>query len=328
MDRIFEIGDISLDLKYLKFINIGLKFVPTFNKIDLYYFIFNFYNSLHKLNNNIIFSTKNNTNPTNTNNSNDKYHILPYLNKNFPTKTPFIYTHINTNQFYKEFFNNILKNYSRNLTKYPTDFKFFSNLLKTIKNKNIIIAPCDKNVGIALFESSIYHHLSITHLKDTKTYMPLTYNPHHELYNQTKTLLTDLEKSPHISTKLAAKLLNTIKNKKLPKFRALPKLHKTKFDIRPLINCANSTTSPLSKTIDFILKPIMAKHLTYLKDSQHLIQKIHNLNLQPNTELLTADFSSLYTNIPIDQFIIIISDMIRDYPDLDKIHFSPTHTII
>ena len=46
---------------------------------------------------------------------------------------------------------------------------------------------------------------------------------------------------------------------------------------------------------------------SYLKDSQHLLQKAINLNLPYNTNditLYSCDFESLYTNINLDNVIM------------------------
>ena len=102
-------------------------------------------------------------------------------------------------------------------------------------------------------------------------------------------------------------------SKKLPNFRILAKLHKdSKFGVRPLVNCANTTLSVLSKFIDFILKPFNINHFSYIKDSQNLMQKLENHKCDSKTQLFSADFESLYTNIPLSDAIQIISDFISN----------------
>ncbi len=105
-----------------------------------------------------------------------------------------------------------------------------------------------------------------------------------------------------------------LKYKKLAKFRILIKLHKpNKFGVRPLINCSNTTLSVLSKILDFIFKPIVMKHFSYIKDSQNLIQLTKNVKYEDNLKLYSADFESLYTNIPLNKSIDIIMQMISTY---------------
>ena len=105
-----------------------------------------------------------------------------------------------------------------------------------------------------------------------------------------------------------------LKYKKLAKFRILLKLHKpNKFGIRPLINCSNTTLSVLSKILDYIFKPIVMKHFSFIKDSQNLIQLTSKVRYKDNEKLYSADFESLYTNIPLDKAIDIIMQMVSSY---------------
>jgi len=52
----------------------------------------------------------------------------------------------------------------------------------------------------------------------------------------------------------------------------MPKIHKSKFRIRPIIASINHPTPLLSFVIDLIFQPLVIKNETYLKDSHNLIQ--------------------------------------------------------
>ena len=77
-----------------------------------------------------------------------------------------------------------------------------------------------------------------------------------------------------------------------------------------MINCSKTTLSVISKTLDFFLKPIMMKHFTYIKDSQNLIQLTTDKIYDKKLKIFSADFESLYTNIPLDKSIDIIMLMV------------------
>ena len=94
-------------------------------------------------------------------------------------------------------------------------------------------------------------------------------------------------------------------------FRALPKIHKPKFSIRPIINCVGHLTSNLCYLIDIILKPFVINSSSYLKDSQQLLQEAENLVIPPSSKLYSCDFDSLYTNINLNDALNLISDFIR-----------------
>jgi hypothetical protein len=172
--------------------------------------------------------------------------------------------------------------------------------LKFIKEKKLIVCIADKNVGTVLIEDKIYYDLCFKHLNDCNTYKKIEFNPQLRLYNECFNSVTELNKNGHLSNALTKVILKHIENKKLANFKVLPKLHKKeKFDTRPLINSSNTTTTVISKIIDFFLYPIVKNHYTYIKDSTNLIQNVQELKFDENCKLSSSDFSSLYTNIPI-----------------------------
>ena len=62
----------------------------------------------------------------------------------------------------------------------------------------------------------------------------------------------------------------------------MPKLHKSKFGIRPIINFNLHLTSKISLLIDYLLKQIVMETESYIKDAQHAIQKAQFFNFPQN----------------------------------------------
>ena len=100
--------------------------------------------------------------------------------------------------------------------------------------------------------------------------------------------------SKNISKQIYKALIPNINNK-LGKFRILAKLHKKDFAIRPIINCRNHSPEKISMFIDQLLKPIIEKIESYLKDSQNLLQIVDNLTIDDKLELYSCDFSTLHS---------------------------------
>ena len=187
-----------------------------------------------------------------------------------------------------------------------------------MRDDELIVLNADKNIGTVIINNNIYTKLCFDHLDDKKTYKMINYNPQFEMINTTKNLMLTLKNNNHMSDKLFKCFNNNINFKKLSKFRVNPKLHKEhKFGVRPLVNCSNTTLSVISKFIDFTLQPLINTHFSYIKDSQNLIQKLDSLKCDSNTTLFSADFESLYTNIPLDEAIEIISDSISKMPNTE-----------
>ena len=87
----------------------------------------------------------------------------------------------------------------------------------------------------------------------------------------------------------------------LGKLYLLPKILKRLFNVlgRPVISNCGTPTEKVSEFLDHHLKPVMKKELSYIRDSQHVLEKIKTIGSIPeNAILVTADEVGLYPNIP------------------------------
>lgn len=139
--------------------------------------------------------------------------------------------------------------------------KEFNCLFKFIKEKPFKVAECDKNIGVVIVNHNLYNNLCNSLLCDTNTYDKLDSNPLDLVNNQIKETLNYLLSNKLISKKIFEKLL--VSNPKLGKFRILFKLHKTKFGLRPIINCKSHPTASISLLIDLILQPFVKNSDSY-----------------------------------------------------------------
>jgi len=85
--------------------------------------------------------------------------------------------------------------------------------------------------------------------------------------------LENLLKNGHLSAKVFSLTKIREIDCKLGSYRLFAKLHIETFSWRPIINCRNHPASKISKMLDLILKPIVMKTESFIKDSQNLIQK-------------------------------------------------------
>ena len=83
-----------------------------------------------------------------------------------------------------------------------------------------------------------------------------------------------------------------------PIFYLLPKIHKPGNPGTPII-----PTDRLSSFVDFNLKLLCSSLPSYIKDTNHFLKTIFNLDspIPPNTIIATIDVISLYTNIPLNE---------------------------
>ena len=138
--------------------------------------------------------------------------------------------------------------------------------------------------------------------------------------------MIELILNKNISKKLFSSLF--IKNNKLGSFNILPKIHKSKFGTRPIINCIKHPTANLALLIDGLLQPFVQNSESFIKDSQNLIQKLNLLNLSSNIKLCSFDFESLYSNIELKDALLTISDFMKDKLDNNHIDIIGFYNIL
>ena len=150
------------------------------------------------------------------------------------------------------------------------------------------------------------------HLDNNSTYKLLENDHLSIVINNINSELVKLKLNKCISIRVFNKLFIK-KACKSGTIRILPKLHKKKFGLRPIINCINHPTSKLCEIIDIIFKKVLINCNTILKDSQEFLQICKNKKF--NSEkifLYSCDFESLYTNIEPNHAINIICDFLKD----------------
>jgi len=229
-------------------------------------------------------------------------------------------------EFSLEFFKNISNfhyNYKRNLS---YDEMLF--LFKFIKEKPFKVVELDKGVGIGVINNNLYDSLCLDILSNSDNYVKIDLDPLNDSCNYINETLHNLYKNKNISLKLYNKLkVNKLKCK-VGSFRILPKVHKEKFSVRPIVNCRDHFTSDLCLLVDLILRPFVEKCSSYLKDSTHLLQEAEDLEIPDDCELVSGDFDSLYSNIMLEDALNLICDFIKEEHRSDHIDIKAFREIL
>ena len=220
------------------------------------------------------------------------------------------------------FINNQNLKFNLNISKSELHF-----LKKFLKEKPFKVLECDKNIGLAIMSNEIHDDLCLKMLSDSITYEKLSENPLEEIIKKIKRELFNLKENKDIKSERLFKILLP-KDSGLGKFRILPKLHKQKFGLRPIINYQKNPTSNIAKFLEYLLHPYVKKFDSFLKDSQNLLQDSSNLKLNNSAKLYSLDFESLYTNIKLDDALNIITEFARDKIDNDYITIRGLNSIL
>jgi hypothetical protein len=208
--------------------------------------------------------------------------------------------------------------------KFTINPNFSSSHVKTIidfkKKKPFVIVELDKNMGAGLITHEIHKYLIDSQLNNSLVYKQLPDNPLSVVTREITEVLEHLRDTKSMSKRL----FNTLKpfNSVLGKFRILPKIHKFKFDCRPIVNCKNTPTANLALFIELILRKYVQNSPSYVKDSTDLIKQCKDLNIDKNYKLYSCDFSALYTNIPSNKCLNVICDFIKTKNELFNSDFN------
>jgi hypothetical protein len=165
----------------------------------------------------------------------------------------------------------------------------------------LIVKEADKNMGLTVMKYDWYNNQVTSHLDDTKYYQKVqavdSLLIKKKLWN-----LTD--KYHSVLTKDEYKLLRRVPIEPLtPEFYVIPKLHKNPHSSRPIVPSLDWITTNASKWLDKQLQPLLQHFPWIIPNSMAAIQKIESTTARKKCFLVSADATTLYTNINLDEGI-------------------------
>ena len=96
----------------------------------------------------------------------------------------------------------------------------------------------------------------------------------------------------------------------------LPKTHKPNVPLRPILSMTVSAHHELSKWLASLLQPVLERFTAHcISDSFKFADYIRQLDGQVDSFMCSFDVSSLFTNVPLDETIMICADALYDNPD-------------
>ena len=104
----------------------------------------------------------------------------------------------------------------------------------------------------------------------------------------------------------------TIDIDRTKQFYLLPKIHRNPRNPpgRPIVSGTGGPTERISQIVDHFIGPLVPLSLSFFRDSTHLINILNELTLQSGMLLSTLDITSLYTNIPPNEGIQAIKEIL------------------
>lgn len=213
----------------------------------------------------------------------------------------------------------LLSENNRLFTSSQKSFEQLSTLAK------FLLQPLLKNCPTILSNLNPYNIPNPTSLFTNSTNTPTTttlYQPQDNpnplsipfIQQQQRPIINDFCFSPQIPTPLPTDNFQlNISLLPLAKFYIVPKVHKRPISSRPIANSISSFTSPTSKLIDQILRPLMLVQESFIYSSSQLINDLNKLKLpQSNstTYLAEADVDSMYPSIDLNHGLYNINSLL------------------
>lgn len=194
------------------------------------------------------------------------------------------------------------------------------------KQSDIIITEADKNLGVAIVNTTDYIEEGLKQLLNDNVYVRLETLQEENIKVIWNSLKNVLKQHHHLSptgqhltnnpkfferTKFVLQLENNASLRTTGGiFYMLLKVHKKMNPTmkippgRPIVSSLNTITYFASKLVDKLVQPIYEKLNSYIRSSEHLIYLLSNTQFPPNCFILCADIESLYPNIPIDKGLL------------------------
>ena len=97
-----------------------------------------------------------------------------------------------------------------------------------------------------------------------------------------------------------------------PRFYGLPNIQKASIPVRPIVSYSGSPLFNLSKCIANILKPYTLINKQHCKNSKEFSEFILAHTNEEDEIMVSFDVEALYTNVPIDDALAIIKELLEN----------------
>ncbi|XP_066920124.1 uncharacterized protein [Clytia hemisphaerica] len=184
---------------------------------------------------------------------------------------------------------------------------------KYLKENDLLAIPFDKGVGICIMKKETYNRklAQIYNLPQFEKYVPPRKNAKHPILKEEEIICTALEK-----LKTENKITETIFKKLKPggsqpaRLYGLAKIHKDSVPLRPVLSMPGSAYFKIAKQVaDWLSVVSECRINSYTKE---IADSLRDIELDDDTEIVSFDVVSLYTNVPVDDAISVCADLLYD----------------
>ena len=182
------------------------------------------------------------------------------------------------------------------------------------KRDDIVISKPDKGSGVVVMNKSDYIRLlSEASINDETKFQPVSLERPRTKGRPPKHYHPLLEKEKHLESVvrriLPKHIADTVclKGSRLAHLYGLPKTHKERLAMRPILSATGTYNYTLAKWLDEKLKPLSVNNHT-ISDVFQFAEEIRELDFNEDDILVSYDVSALFTNVPLEETIQILAN--------------------
>ena len=196
-------------------------------------------------------------------------------------------------------------------------------IIKELKrNTDLVIKPADKGSAVVVMNRTNYIQEGYRQLLNTKYYRKLDAPVFYSNIPKINAILRDMYDRGFIDDRQLA-YLSASESDRQRRFYMLPKIHKPAEkwaqpgkmpDGRPIVSDSGSESCRVAAYVNSFLRPLANQHPAYLKDTYDFVAKVRGKHVPKGALLVTADVTSLYTNMTIDRMVETVREAFRRSP--------------
>ncbi|CAM4819703.1 unnamed protein product [Rotaria magnacalcarata] len=197
------------------------------------------------------------------------------------------------------------------------ELKLVKSIRRKLKKYKLILRETDKSGVLHIGRIIDYERKAAEYRQKTGAYEELTSNPFNDIICNVTHLLNQLKMMKKISEWQRSKLIPIREKTELAYKYFLPKSHKKDTPLRPIVNTIHTATKKISQFLDKLIRPLFDRFVrqTTIVDGADLLDRLEKYiekgNLNSSTLFITFDITNLYTMLPQEESLAILTEFLR-----------------
>ena len=185
-----------------------------------------------------------------------------------------------------------------------------------LEEHNYIVTPTDKNLGVAVIESTWAIEQTRKLWNDPLSYRKISpaerqmaLEKKHDVVRHCAKLAHNLGRK-QLALYLRSKIPESdLEESVVPRFYGVPKCHKRPVKMRPIVPCHSNAQAPAATYVSKMLKPLIRAQPYILHGSKHLAQRLEALQLNRYRKkwIISGDVVAFYPNVPLQSCLKIVA---------------------